>query len=117
MKKIFFYKIISDISLLDILFFIQIDDITKIIPIAHFYKALAIVFLLIGIFQFIIVNIFLENIQLNFCGLNDNLEINIMLRGIKEKNYRIGDDEGKIEIDNNYYVNMIDHSQEENINN
>ena len=118
MKKLLLYKAISDISLIDSLIFIQYDDFSKMLLIGEFYQDFISVSIFISyVFQYFILTVFLEYIELNFCGLSDNLQSNIMQRGIKDQNFILDDDEEKIEIDNNYYVNMVDHSQEENINN
>ena len=67
-----------------------------------------IVLILIFIIELIVILIFLEIIEINFCGLNENLKRNIELRGIKDSSLdNEDDDEDKINDEANDENNKI----------
>ena len=68
--------------------------------------------------SFIGILIFFENLELHFCGLDNNLKKNIMERSINDinKNDIMGKNRSSeiIEIDENYYTSYDDALQEDN---
>ena len=97
------YKLINDFTVFHILLFYSIDIFVNDI-ISYFSKYNNLV-LIISIVPFIIeiflLSIFLEIIELNFCGLNFNLKKNIIIRS-------------KVEINGIYVTNLINEDEDSN---
>ena len=64
------------------------------------------------IFEIFISCVFLELIELNFCGLNKNIKKNIVVRAIEDSNESLSPNENTFEVDNQYIVHYDDDKEE-----
>ena len=97
-------KIIDDFTIFYIFILIAFDEfIVNIMKIEDFDSIELIVSIIIFILKMFAILVFVEIIELNFCGLNTNLKKNIIDRGINEINliYDISDNSTN-ENDNSY---------------
>ena len=97
------YKLINDFTVFHILLFYSIDIfINDIISYFSKYNNLILIISIVPfIFEIFLLSIFLEIIELNFCGLNFNLKKNIITRS-------------KVEINGIYVTNLINEDEDSN---
>ena len=97
-----------------------IEFIPKIVAfISAILEPKIMVFFISYFLEVILVLIFLEKIELNFCGLNKNLKKNIQKRADIEMQDSLIEDEIKInsfEVNNNYIVNFKDDLEKKDVN-
>ena len=70
--------------------------------------------LIMLIFEIFITLVFLEIIELKFCGLNTNIAKNIKKRALEDFNDSLLTKKKIYEIDNDYFINYDDIEEENN---
>ena len=91
----------------------QLNDFFRNLEIYTSNNIILFLMIIIGALELFVTLVFLEIIELNFCGLNKNIKKNIQIRALEDSYEQFNKEEDKKVIDFKDYFSRIDEETEE----